>query len=108
ILSAGCDDLAPWCVWEIAARESVDEKRGPRTPLFLRIGLGGLLGSTRFVAALEGVATRARVRCDQAGCLCGNPRVRRKSRPARAPAADSPNRSGRACCIRLTRFRVAV
>ena len=36
-----------------AARESLDQRRGPRAPVLLRIGLGGLLGAAGAVADVE-------------------------------------------------------
>ena len=47
---------------QVAAREGVDERRGARAALFLRVGVGRVLGAARAVADVESAAAHARRR----------------------------------------------
>jgi len=59
-------DLGTWRAGPASARQGVDERRRARAPVFLRIGLGGVLGAAGAVAAVEGGAEDDRRRHVQA------------------------------------------
>jgi hypothetical protein len=64
---------------------------GPRAPVLLRIGLGGVLGAAGALAAMAGAAAFARLRPPQVGRLHRHPCVRRLSGTPRASAAHTPS-----------------
>src|SRR6185295_8244583 len=78
-----------------SARQAVDEGRGTRTPLFLRIGVGGCVRATDSLVLVEGAPAFARGRWNQASDLCRHPRSRGKHGATRTAPSHSADRSGR-------------
>ena len=79
-----------------AARQALDQGRGARAPLLLRIGVGRLHRAARAVVPLEGAAAHADLRRAQARRVRRHPRVGRQHgapRPAAAHATDRPRRA---------------
>src|SRR5262252_10781596 len=96
ILSDGRHDLAARRARPAAAREAVDERRGTRAPLLLRLGVGGVLGSTGAVAPVEGRAADARRRRVETPGIPEHPGVGRQPGSRRSFATNATNRPRRA------------
>ena len=78
--------------------KAVDQGRGARAALLLRLGLGGVHRAARAVVPVEGAAAHAGRRRDQAGRVRRHPGLRRQHgppRPAAAHPADRPRRARR-------------
>ena len=78
-----------------AAREGVDQGRGARAPLFLRIGLGGLLGAAGALADVEGRAAHAR-RATRSSSSCSWPSWPSSATSRASAACRARGRSSRA------------
>ena len=98
------DHLAARRARAAAAGEGVDQRRGARAALLLRIGLGGLLGAAGAVADLER-SCRGRRAGDpfKLVVFVGDSRVRRQPRPPRPFAPNPANRPRRTRRFRLIR-----
>ena len=80
----------------------VDPGRGARTPLLLRVGLGGLHRAAGVVAALESPAAHPHRRCAQARGIHCHPRLGGQPRPPRAAASHPADPAGGSDRLGLT------
>src|SRR5690606_12016906 len=85
-----------------AARRALDEERGTRAPLLLRIRVGRVRGAAGPLGAVDDPAARTPVRSPEADRVRRHPRVHGQPRPPRTASAYTTDRAGGAGDLGLT------